>query len=48
LFISGYAEQLADTLTSHDRLLRKPFSADDLHQAIEALLRERRAVLSGA
>jgi FixJ family two-component response regulator len=41
VFISGYADQLGDTLGLGDRLIRKPFSANDLHRTIEAAIAER-------
>jgi CheY-like chemotaxis protein len=45
VFISGYAEQAGFALLRDDRLIHKPFSAGDLHDAIEAVLLERREVL---
>ena len=48
VFISGYADQIGDTLTFGDRLIRKPFSADVLYQTIEAVLAERQGALSRA
>jgi signal transduction histidine kinase/ActR/RegA family two-component response regulator len=48
VFISAYAEQAGDTLDPGDRLVRKPFSARDLYQAIEAALVERQCALSRA
>jgi signal transduction histidine kinase/ActR/RegA family two-component response regulator len=48
VFISGYADQIGDMPALGARLIRKPFSAEDLYQAIEAVLTERHAVLSGA
>jgi signal transduction histidine kinase len=42
VFISGYADQIGDTWTPNDRLIRKPFSADDLYRTIEAVVAERR------
>jgi signal transduction histidine kinase/ActR/RegA family two-component response regulator len=48
VLISGYADQVSGALRPEDRLVRKPFSATDLHRAIEAELAERRRVLSRA
>ncbi len=48
LFISGYVDQVGGALRPNDRLVRKPFGAADLHQAIEAELVARRPVLSKA
>ena len=48
VFISGYVDQVGDALGPNDRLIRKPFTAADLHQAIEAELAARRGVLSKA
>jgi len=48
VFISGYADQVGDTLRPGDRLIRKPFSAADLHGAIEAALSQRKHALSNA
>ncbi|MDR3530600.1 MAG: ATP-binding protein [Rhodopila sp.] len=48
VFISGYADEIEDTLILGDRLIRKPFRAADLHRAIEAVLVERQEVLSKA
>jgi signal transduction histidine kinase/ActR/RegA family two-component response regulator len=48
VFISGYADQVSGALGPADRLVRKPFSAADLHRAIEAELAGRRKVLSQA
>jgi two-component SAPR family response regulator len=48
MFISGYAEQVGGALGSDDRLVRKPFSAADLHRAIEAELGARQRVPSRA
>jgi signal transduction histidine kinase len=41
VFISGYADQIGGTLGLGDRLIRKPFSANDLHRTIEAAIAER-------
>lgn len=48
VFISGYADQVSDTIDPQDPLIRKPFNASDLHNTIEAELAERRRVLSKA
>lgn len=48
LFISGYADQIGDTLRPSDRLIRKPFNGSELHDAIELALRERRSAFSNA
>jgi CheY-like chemotaxis protein len=48
VFISGYADQLGNALGPDDRLVRKPFTAADLHRAIEAELTARRQVTSKA
>ena len=44
IFISAYADQIGDTIRFDARLLRKPFSNAELHQAIEAVLAERNGV----
>jgi CheY-like chemotaxis protein len=44
VFLSGYADSLGDALAPRHRLVRKPFVAADLHQAVEAALGDRRAV----
>jgi signal transduction histidine kinase/ActR/RegA family two-component response regulator len=48
VFISAYADQAGDTLEPGDRLVRKPFRASDLYEAIEAALVERQDALSRA
>jgi signal transduction histidine kinase/ActR/RegA family two-component response regulator len=48
VFISGYADLIGEALTTKDRLIRKPFSADDLYGAIEAELAERPGALASA
>jgi signal transduction histidine kinase len=48
IFISGYADQIGGTFGPHDRLVPKPFSVAQLHDAVEAGLVERRGVLSKA
>jgi signal transduction histidine kinase/ActR/RegA family two-component response regulator len=48
VFISGYVDQVGGALGPDDRLIRKPFGASDLHQAIEVELAARRRVLSKA
>ena len=47
VFISGYADEAGFVVSRGDRLIRKPFSAGDLHGAIEAVLLARRSVLAG-
>jgi CheY-like chemotaxis protein len=47
VFVSGYADQVGDTLGAGDRLIRKPFNANDLYRTVEATLAERQGVLSG-
>jgi signal transduction histidine kinase/CheY-like chemotaxis protein len=48
VFISGYADQIGDAWIHDDRLIRKPFSADDLYRTIEAVMTERHAVMTRA
>jgi signal transduction histidine kinase/ActR/RegA family two-component response regulator len=43
VFISGYADQIGDTLDPGHRLIRKPFTADDLFRTIESVLADERA-----
>jgi signal transduction histidine kinase/CheY-like chemotaxis protein len=47
VFISGYADQVGDTMGQDARLIRKPFDASDLYRTIEAAVGERPSVLSG-
>jgi CheY-like chemotaxis protein len=42
VFMSGYADQIEDTLTPGDRFIRKPFSANDLYHTIESVVADRR------
>lgn len=48
LFVSGYADPLDDAWTLKHPLIRKPFGAADLHQAVEAALAERRETVGSA
>ncbi len=48
IYISGYVDQMSDAFALNDRLIRKPFGAADLYQAIEAELAAARRVLSKA
>jgi signal transduction histidine kinase len=48
VFMSGYGDQIGGTLNPGDRLVQKPFTAEQLHLAIEAELAARRGVLSKA
>jgi signal transduction histidine kinase len=47
IFVSGYADPLDDAWTLRHPLVRKPFSAVDLHRVIEAALVERREAIAG-
>jgi CheY-like chemotaxis protein len=47
VFISGYADQVGDTMGHDNRLIRKPFDASDLYRTIEAAMGERQSVLFG-
>jgi signal transduction histidine kinase/CheY-like chemotaxis protein len=48
VFISGYADQIGDTVSPGGHLIRKPFRADELYRTIEAVIAERQGVLSRA
>jgi signal transduction histidine kinase len=48
VFMTGYADQIGDTLAHGERLIRKPFSAEILFRTIEAVLAERQGALSKA